>query len=55
MALDRAATANATRTSIDQSVVEPLMVPLTVIVLDVLADDLPKVAFAPRNDLFDAL
>jgi hypothetical protein len=31
------------------------MVPLAVIVLDVLADDSPKVAFADRNHLADAL
>jgi hypothetical protein len=31
------------------------MVPLTVVVLDVLAEDSPKMAFAVRNHLADAL
>ena len=55
MALDRAGPSEVSRARIDQSVVEPLMAPLVVIVLDVLADDSPKVAFAERDHLSDAL
>jgi hypothetical protein len=55
MALDHSAGAEAARASIDQLIPEPLMVPLCVIVLDVLADDSPKMTFAERNHLTDSL
>jgi hypothetical protein len=42
MALYRAGTAEVAVAAIDQSVTHSLMVPLTVVVLDVLADDSPK-------------
>ena len=54
MALDRTGTAEVTVAAIDQSVTDSLMVPLKVIVLDVLADDSPKMAFTDRDHLADA-
>jgi hypothetical protein len=53
--LDLAGTAEAIATPVDQSVADSLMLPLAVIVLDVLTDDSPKMAFAERNHLTDAL
>jgi hypothetical protein len=55
MALNRTGTAEAIVAAIDQSITDSLMVPFAVIVLDVLADDSPKMTFAERNHLTDAL
>jgi hypothetical protein len=55
MALDRAAAAETARTPIDQSIAEPLVIPFALVVRDVLADDSPKMAFAQRNHLSQAL
>jgi hypothetical protein len=54
-ALDRGAAVQAALAPLDQSVPESLMVPLAVVVLDGVADDSPKVAFAERDHLVDAL
>ena len=53
--LDRATTAETIVALIDQSVANPLVVSLTVIVLDVFANDSPKMTFAERNHLADTL
>ena len=54
VALDRGAAAEGTLAPLDQSVPESLMVSLTVVVLDVLADDPSEMAFTDRNHLADA-
>ena len=46
MTLDRTAPFERTRVAIDQPVFDCLMVSLAVMVLDVLVDDSPKMAFA---------
>jgi hypothetical protein len=55
MALDRTGTAEVHGAPVDQSVSDSLMIPLAVIVLDVFANDSPKMTFAERNNLADAL
>jgi hypothetical protein len=55
MATDRSRRSTVIAAWVDQSIVEPLVIPLPVIVLDVFADDLPKMAFAEGNHLSDAL
>ena len=51
MAIDRPSPTHVIDASVDQAIAEPLMVPLTVIGLDILADDTPEMAFAERNHL----
>lgn len=53
--LDRTGTAEVVVAPVIQPVVDSLMVPFEVVVLNVLADDSPNMAFAERNRLADAL
>ena len=55
MALDQTSTAEAIVAPLDQLVGDPLMVPLAVVVLNVLADDSPKMALTVRDHPADAL
>ena len=55
MALDRTTAAERIGSPLDQAVLDSLMVPLEMIVLDVLANDSPKMTFAERDQLADAL
>ena len=54
MTRDGAAPFECTRVAIDQSASSSLIVPLAVTVLDILTDDLLKVAFTVRNHLADS-
>lgn len=52
--LDRGVVVLGVEARLDELVVDSLVMPLAVVVLDVLSDDSPEMALAERNDVVEA-